>query len=176
VSTSASKAAPPPQIHISQLAWAAGVVDMKGRTRTLTAPTRTSPMFTLMVETKHLSVARRLARLSGTRIMMSKSRKLPESMRRGCVEHCPEAHTHTHPVIPAIARWHVSGVGAIIVVDNLLPHLTDKRAEFAEFMHEALQWVRPAGKGRGRAAIDKSIARLAALGWEVMPELTRAAS
>ncbi len=160
-----------PKITVPQLAWIAGVVDMKGRTRKLMAPTRSSPMFTLMVETQHLTVVRRIARLTGTKISISERKKLPESFRRGCVTHCPEAHTHVHPVIPAIGRWHVSGVGAIIVLDNLLPYLNNKRGEHGDFIREAMQWVKPAGKGRGRAAIDKSIARLRNLGWDVAPEL-----
>ncbi len=160
-------------ITVPQLGWMAGVIDMKGRTRKLTTKTRTSPMFTLMVETSNLPVVRRLAKLTGTRAQYSERKKLPESMRRGCVEHCPEAHNHVHPVIPTIGRWHVSGVGAIIVLDNLLPHFIDNASQYAQFIDEALEFVTPAGKKRGRAAIDKSIRRLAALGFEVMPELER---
>jgi hypothetical protein len=149
----------------------AGVLDMKGRTRKLFAPSRNTPMFTLMVETQLLSVVRRLSKLTGTRVAYSDKRSLSPAIRRGCVEHCPEPHTHINPVIPEIGRWHISGVGAVIVLDNLMDYFTDDvAAKHREFIDEAMTWIDPT-KGRGQHAIKKTIKRLDGLGWQILPEL-----
>ncbi len=162
----------PPTLTVPDMAWMAGVIDMKGRTRRVTSPSRATPLCVLQVESQHLPVLRRLAKLTGTRLEVSPAKELPVSLRRQCSEHCPDAHQHVHPVMPEIGRWHVSGAGAAIVLVNLMPYFGTDNTARVDFVSQVINQI-PA-RGRGRHAVNLTIARLGRLGWDVPPKLVAA--
>ncbi len=163
---------PKVELGVADMAWMAGVIDMRGRTRRVASPSRSTPLCVLQVESRHLPVLRRLARLTGTKLGIEPSRELPVSLRRQCSEHCPDAHQHVHPTLPEIGRWHISGAGAAIVLANLMPYFHTDNEGRHEFVNQVIDQI-PA-RGRGRHAINLTIARLGRLGWDVPPKLVAA--
>ena len=146
----------------------AGVVDLKGRLVFKNNRQRATTQVVLMVETKEYAVVRQLSALTGTKPEQRDQRPLKEFMRRGCADHCPEAHVHVQDeqVMPAIARWTVTGAGMVVVLDNLMPYLTIDRG-----YTEAMAQVRSVTtlEGQGSGAVLKSLRRLQEHGWE-LPE------
>jgi hypothetical protein len=158
-------------IDIPQLAWMAGILDMKGKLRVVDVPTRCSPLYIATVESSRLTVIRRLASYTGSRPEYFKARALVTRSRRGCAEHCPEPHQHVRPVLPGGGRWHISGAGAVIVLQNLLPFFVTENEDREKFIADARNSI-PAS-GRGRHAVDQSIKRLAGIGWTIPDGLSR---
>jgi hypothetical protein len=159
-------------LTVCDMAWMAGVIDMRGKTRRVVTPTRKTPLCILVVESRHLPVLRRMARLTGTRLEVGKAKQLSDIFRRQCVEHCPEAHQHVDKVLPEVGRWHVSGAGAAIVLANLMPYFGTDNAARHDFVDQVINQI-PL-KGRGRHAINQTIDRLGRLGWDVPPRLVAA--
>jgi len=159
-------------ISIPKLAWMAGVIDMKGRTRRVIHISRRNPLYILQVETSNLVVARQLCKLTGTRVEYSEAKILEVRSRRGCAEHCPEPHQHVTPVLPKVGRWHISGAGAAIVLHNLMPYFGGETGNLKQFCVDVFDNL-PLG-GRGRHAVDQSIKRLSGLGWDVSPLVKQA--
>lgn len=156
-------------IPMNKLGWFAGVVDLKGRVRNIKAPSRKSPLLTLRVDSRELSVIRELCSLTGTRPSFKAEKQTDDWARKGCVEHCPEPHVHVERTFPAIGTWHITGTGAAVVLYNLIPFLLSDRG-FAELMNDAIAEI-PDRTRPGRHAIDMSIRRLKELGWEIPPQL-----
>src|SRR6185503_19478151 len=100
-----------------KLGWMAGVIDLKGRLIRKKNKTRATPQVVLIVETKEYMVVKELSSLTGTSPETMDRRPLREWMRKGCSEHCPEAHVHVgdseyeHLYMPPIARWTITGAG-----------------------------------------------------------------
>ncbi len=160
------------QVGIRELAWMAGVLDMKGRVSKIRTATRATPLYRIIVETANIDVSKRLAKYTGTRSTIAEERKMTPMARRNCSEHCPDAHNHVTTRMPTIGRWDMSGVGAIIVLANLMPYFCSDVAERQAFIDEALKSVpEPDPKRQGWAAVARTINRLYALGWRIPEEL-----
>ena len=152
-----------------KLGWVAGVFDLKGRLIHKKNQMRATPQVVLMVETKEMAVVRELANLTGTRPEATERRPLKDWMRRGCSEHCPEAHFHGHEELeglymPAIARWTVTGAGMYVVLSNVLPYIQIDRG-YTEAMDQVLG--NTVLSGQGAHAVISSLRRLHGLGWEI---------
>jgi hypothetical protein len=92
-------------------------------------------------------------------------------MRRGCAEHCPEAHIHTTMVaMPLITRWAITGASVATVLWNLRKYMATTREPWDWALDQALRQLRL--EGRGSAAVRESARRLSQLGWELPPALT----
>lgn len=152
----------------------AGIVDMKGKVVAKQNRLRRTPQMVLYVQSKQFPVIQRLAVMTGT----NPEHKAMENeeggwFRRGCTEHCPEAHTHVdRSQFPDTMRWTVTGTPMGIVLHNLAPFLTQSErftvARETCFRDMVL-------RGRGAKATVDALKRLEALGWEfpdnvVIPE------
>jgi hypothetical protein len=156
-------------IPVTKLGWLAGVVDLKGRLVYKANSTRATPQVVLMVESKEHAIIKQLCSLTGTQVEQRTERPLKDFMRRGCAEHCPEAHVHLvneDATMPPISRWTVTGASMVVVLYNLLPFLTIDRG-YVEAMKTAIESTALIGQGSG--AVLKSLKRLYLLGWD-MPE------
>lgn len=158
-------------IPVNKLGWMAGVLDLKGRIVRKNNKKRATQQLVLMVDTKELFIVRELSSLTGTRPESLAKVNTKDWMRRGCSEHCPEAHIHVGDeelmkMMPAHARWTITGAAGAVVVYNLQPYLMSDRG-FIEFMDESLE--NSPLVGQGSAAVFQSLRRLAELGWE-MPD------
>lgn len=153
-----------------KLGWVAGVIDLKGRLIRKKNPTRATPQIVLIVETKETLVVRELGNLTGTRPEAMKRQPLKEWMRKGCSEHCPEAHFHVYDhdelYMPPIARWTVTGAGMYVVMHNIMPFIQIDRG-YKDAMDEVL--ANTPLTGQGAFAVVNSLRRLHGLGWE-LPE------
>ncbi len=155
-------------IPVAQLGWLAGILDLKGSIIRKNNKQRASSQIVLMVETRHSTIIRQLSRMTGTTPEFQPEKPVEPWMRRGCIEHCPEQHVHVayeKSMMPAVARWTVTGVALAIVLYNVLPFLHNDDKPFMEAMEMALGQIVP--DGQGRAAIDRAIRRLQDLGWEI---------
>lgn len=157
-----------------KLGWMAGVVDLKGRLIHKKNQMRATPQIVLIVETKEFGVVRELSNMTGTRPEAMDRRPVKDWMRRGCLEHCPEAHIHVHDpqyprdelYMPPIARWTITGGGMYVVLNGILPYLQIDRG-YPEAMDQVM--INTPLTGQGATAVVGSLRRLHGLGCE-MPE------
>ncbi len=159
------------KIPPARLGWMAGVLEMKGRLRVYDTKTRRNPLYKLVVESHHVDTVQRLAKMTGSKFEQTDETVIEQPAdRRGCVEHCPEPHVHAVTrKLPMLGKWHMTGAAAAIVLRNLDPYFTPddgERAKFVQGVFDCVPW-----SGRGRAAVDRSIARMQAHGWEIPQEL-----
>ncbi len=159
-------------IDVPTLAWFAGILDLKGRTRVVEHASRRTPLFVLQVESTNAVIVRRLCKLTGTRPQTSGAKTLTFANRRSCVQHCPEPHQHISSHLPDVARWHISGAGAAVVLHNVVPYCGTDTGPREEFIAQILSHVRM--HGQGRHAVDQTLARMTDLGWEIPIGLERA--
>lgn len=155
-------------ISVQQLGWMAGVVDLKGRLSYKRNALRATRQITLSVETKEWPIAQRLCALTGTAPEIRDRTPLNEMFRRGCVEHCPEAHVHVDRdgiFMPRSTRWTITGAGLVVVYDSLKEYLTVDR--YADAVKEVDENV--ALTGRGSVTVLVTCNRLQNLGW-ALPE------
>lgn len=162
-------------LDIRDLAWVAGVLDMKGTVLHKKNKQRRTPQIVLYVETKNYGVVRALAKLTGTEPELQERRESPEWMRKGCAEHCPDRHFHVsepnyEQSMPAIGRWTITGAAAAVVIYNVLPYTRTNR-KLEDYMHEMLDTSATSGQGWG--ATKKALRRLRDLGW-ALPDAYRA--
>ncbi len=146
---------------------------MKGRLKRYTTATRATPLFKMKLETTQLEIARRFCKWTGVRMDKEQAKEFSFTQpRRNCKDHCPEPHQHESSKMPTIGRWSQSGVGAIIVLDNLMPYFVGDVQAKREWMQQALSFVPPLDpKRRGYAAVARTINRLHLLGWRIPEEL-----
>lgn len=160
-------------IPAPKLGWMAGVVDLKGRLIYKKNRQRATPQVVLMVESKEYSIVRALGALTGTKAEFKKAQPLKEFMRRGCSDHCPEAHVHVSDdrEMPQVARWTITGAGMVVVLTNLMPYLTIDRG-----YTEAIEQARgnTALEGQGSGMVMMSLQRLQSLDWELPMEYAQA--
>lgn len=156
------------KLPVGRLAWAAGVVETRGKIRRVDNPMRKSAQVILQVRTRHLDIVTRLCELTGSTPQWYEPKTIEDKNRRGCAEHCPEPHIHIAPYLPATGTWAVTGAGAVIVLHNLLPYLCTTTG-MQTFMDEVVDGL--PDTGRGRYAIELSVARLRRLGWAIPAEL-----
>ncbi len=153
----------------------AGVVEMRGKIRVVDNPMRKTLQIRLQVQSQQVHVVERLCAMTGVEIEVKSRREILTADRRGCVEHCPEAHVHTGTMIPRMATWAVTGTAAAIVLHNLEEYLhpeTDMSMvdRYLDSLSLPEDWAKP---GRGMRAVFDSVNRLRTLGWEIPPPLSR---
>jgi len=160
-----------------QKAWAAGIIDFQGRIYTKSNAQRASgsQQITLTVDTSVPGIARRLCAMTGVSPEPKKHHALKrEWLRRGCDEHCPEAHQHVRPVnMPDTTRWTVTGTALAIVLWNLRNYMTTDHQPWEWAMDSCLAQLRL--KGQGSAMVIVTAQRLWRLGWELPPSIAHLA-
>lgn len=156
-------------LGIGDLAWVAGIIDMKGKLVRKRNKARVSPQVVLWVETKDASIIRGLSRLTGTSPEFMQVPEKSAFNRRSCLEHCPTDHIHVENQFPATARWTISGLAMGVLLWNVLPFVRSDKP-WKETMEEMFS-IGIVG-GRGSGATIKALNRLHGLGWEV-PEAIR---
>lgn len=155
-------------ISMASLGWMAGIVDLKGRLHFKANQKRVTTQTTLTIDSKDVGIIRQLGLLTGTKPEFKNTKSLGDFIRRGCNEHCPEAHVHVHDKewIAEISRWTITGAGLVVVLDNLLPFLVIDKG-YREAIDE-IQKV-TAYSGRGSGAVYATLGRLRDLGWDLPP-------
>jgi hypothetical protein len=162
-----------PVIPAPKLGWMAGIVDLKGRLIYKANRSRATPQVVLMVETREYPIIKTLGVLTGTKAEFKKAQPLKEFMRRGCSDHCPDAHVHVSDdrEMPQTARWTITGAGMVVILTNLMPYLTIDRG-----YTEAIEQVQGATalEGQGSGTVMMSLQRLQSLDWELPDKYTEA--
>lgn len=163
---------PDSTIDIRDLAWLAGIFDMKASLIRKKNKLRNTPQIVLYIESKNHAVVRTVARMTGTSPEMQPAKKPAAWMRRSCAEHCPEAHVHVGDAewrMPAITRWTITGAAAAVVLYNVMPYMRTDDG-LSEGLAEIFSQVVTTGQGWG--AIRAALRRLRDLGW-ALPEQFR---
>jgi hypothetical protein len=155
-------------ISMTSLGWMAGIIDLKGRIHYKTNQQRNTIQAVLTVDSKDAAIVRQLGLLTGTKPEWKNAKTLSNFIRRGCSEHCPEAHVHVadREWVAEISRWTITGAGLVVVLDNLLPFLVIDKG-----YREAIDQIQKvtAYSGRGSGAVYATLARLKGLGWDLPP-------
>jgi hypothetical protein len=160
-------------ISAADLGWMAGILDFQGHIVRKKNPTRAagSVQITLYVETSLAEIITKLGQLTATSPeAMKTTLRSPDLMRRGCTEHCPQAHVHVlheGSEMPQQQRWTVSGAAAAIVLWNLRDLLVTDKEPWDWALAITLASTRLSGQGSNAALI--AIRRMAAAGWEMPP-------
>ena len=153
------------KISSSDLGWMAAVIDMKGHVITKNNKTRNTPQVVLSVDTKDERIAKRLSAFTGTKPEAHGLSSMSETLRRGCTEHCPEAHIHmSDRDLPDSTKWTVTGLSMGIVLWNLRKYMSTY-PEYAKFMGMAFD--NSVLEGRGSGQVRASVKRLRDLGWRI---------
>lgn len=153
-------------------AWIAGVVDLKGRMTNKISTSRRFPQICLYVQFGNMIVINKLNRLTGTNAELNAPKPIRDFIRKVCTEHCPESHSHvveydrSELTMPPNARWLISGAGLAVVLDNIMPYLSDTKdyQEVIDFLYENIGII-----GQGSSMSKVSLRRLCLLGWK-LPE------
>jgi hypothetical protein len=148
----------------TDLAWMAGVIDLKGRLTYKTNRARRTRQITLNVDSKEFHVVRRLCSMTGTKPEMRTTSPVSDYLKRGCSEHCPEAHVHAEGFAHGSTRWTITGAAMVVVLDNIEPYISLDRG-FSEAIDEVVNGLTL--EGRGATAVLGSLSRLLGLGWSV---------
>lgn len=151
--------------------WVAGVLDLQGRIVTKKSKDRNNdrPALCLTVRSKETAIVNRLMELTGTKPMPRHPDALEEWMRRPCAEHCPQMHSHVKSQayfwqMPMVTEWTITGVGAAIVLHNVLPYVSTSgklQDAYATAMANAVL------SGQGSGQTRKTMLRMLALGWDL---------
>ncbi len=149
----------------SEKTWVAAIVDTRGRITSTTTIHRASAHLRLRVTNRNTRLIDRLCQLTGVEPSILASRQIDQTDRRGCVEHCPTAHIHTHTEMPVMAVWALTGAGAAVVLDNLRPFLLEDRG--IDRIVDDVTRTLPKPGTRGAAAVVRSMNRLHGLGWDI---------
>jgi hypothetical protein len=158
-----------------QLAWMAGVVDLKGKVYVKNNRGRKTGQYVMMVDSKNLVVIRTLCDLTGTNYEGKETRPVSEILRHPCLEHCPEAHSHVYRdglMMPFIGRWTITGASLVVVLTNLLPYLVVDQDNYQSLLEELEPQLTLAGQGSN--AVLSGCLRLRKLGWQ-LPDFIEAA-
>jgi hypothetical protein len=155
------------------LAWMAGVIDLKGRLTYKNNRTRATRQITLTVDSKEHLVVRRLCAMTGTKPEFRKTSPLsPELLRRNCTEHCPEPHVHVdNEWTYGSIRWTATGASMVAVLGEIEPYITVDRG-YQEAIDEVMASV--SLEGRGSIAVVGGLIRLYELGWTIRQPFLRA--
>ena len=163
----------PVPVSLADMAWMAGILDLKGVMIRKNNQTRKTPQYVLYVQTKVRRVAERLSALSGTAPEEHASPAPGAFMRRNCAEHCVTPHVHVNEPypwnMPLTTRWALTGIAAAVVLTNLAPFMST----YKDYADDVAVITRDfAAGGQGSGAVRKTIARLSALGWQIPAEVT----
>jgi hypothetical protein len=161
-------------IPVAQLAWMAGVIDLKGKMIYKTNQKRAegSKQITLYIESTQFPIIKKLGEMTGTNPEFKTTRDRHEGWyRRGCEEHCPNQHVHVVAgEFPPAARWTISGAPMAVVLHSLTPYLIQDKG-FTEAIAYAYENMVLSGQGAG--ANVSSLRRLHGLGWRI-PDIINA--
>jgi len=151
-----------------QLAWMAGIVDLKGRVYVKKNRSRKTGQYVMVVDSKNLVVVRKLCELTGTSSEGKETRPVSEILRHPCLEHCPQAHSHVYRdglMMPFISRWTVTGASLIVVLHNLMPYLVVDQDSYQDLVLELQPQLTLTGQGSN--AVLTGCLRLQRLGWQL---------
>jgi hypothetical protein len=155
--------------------WMAGILDFQGHIvrKTNHSRARGSVQLVLYVETKHAAIIRRLCESTGTAVEAHEQHPLKEEWKRkGCTDHCPEAHIHMQSVnMPSMYRWTVTGVALAVVLHNLRVYLRTEDEPWDWALETCIAQATLSGRGSG--AVMAALRRLRDLGWELPEKLVR---
>jgi hypothetical protein len=161
----------------TSLGWMAGVLDFHGAIISKGSRHRAegSEQVTLTVTTtRQPEVIARLCELTGIRYGERETPPFSPAVlnRKGCAEHCPDAHIHAlaPPVLRDTASWSVSGASLAVVLWNLRHHLVTTVQPWESTLLHCLAVAKL--RGRGSAAALAGLRRLGGLGWEIPPVFT----
>ncbi len=132
---------------------------------------RAEPNLRITVRSKQQALVARLAEMAGTSTSSREGGVVDAIARRGCIEHCPEQHIHHETKMPTIFIWEINGVGAAIVLYNIVDIMVTDRDLLVGFMERTLDMA-PAPGARGAAMVLKTTLRLRALGWAIPEKLS----
>lgn len=130
------------------MAYVAGVIDARGHLEANKRHGVAQPR--IRVTTKRVALLNYLARVTGTKVV----RDDRGYERRGCSEHCTDAHVH---IVRQSAQWTVDSSRATIVLFNIQPYVVANKTEVGALLRIGLQSY-PAARGN-------TADRMAALGW-----------
>ncbi len=156
-----------PRIPAEKLGWMAGILDLKGRIAYKNNKQRRTRQTVLFVETKVFEIVQAMAAMTGTSPDLKQAKPLSEFIRRGCVEHCPEAHVHVDRMglmMPQTSRWTVTGAALVVVLHNLRPYLMVERG-YEAAVTEVLANQNLTGPGANAMLV--AVRRLQQAGWTV---------
>lgn len=155
-------------IPANKLGWMAGVIDLKGAIVIKNNKQRVTQQIVLVVNSRSVHIIRELCSFTGTNPKLYATKDMSKIMRRGCSDHCPEAHIHLQQdypqKMPTVARWTITGAGAGIVLYNVLPFLVDYK-DYPELL-KLIAENTPLD-GQGAHAVSGQVKRLNSLGWDV---------
>ena len=153
--------------------WVAGILDFQAHVQIRKNHQRAagSEQITIYVSTSIAGIPERLCELTGTAPEEKAYGKLKEEwLRRGCDEHCPDAHIHVREVnMPLNTRWSCSGAAAAIILWNVRRYMTTDHEPWDWAQAQVLSQLRLTGQGS--AAIIGAAKRLHSLGWDLPPVL-----
>ena len=162
-------------IDTALLGWFAGVLDFQGHVQSSNkAPGQraaNSQQVIIYVDTGIPGIPERMTEMCGTKPQGKPHNKLkPEWLRRGCDEHCPEAHVHVREVnMPETTRWSASGVAAAIVLWNVRQYMVTDHEPWDWCFAQCLGQAKLTGQGS--SAVIQAAKRMHSLGWELPPIL-----
>ena len=153
--------------------WLAGIMDFQGHVLIRKNRQRAagSEQISIYVSTSIPGIPERLCELTGTSPEEKAHNRLKEAwLRRGCEEHCPEAHVHVREVnMPLNTRWSCTGAAAAIILWNVRKYMTTDHEPWDWAQAQVMSQLRLTGQGS--AAIIGAAKRLHALGWDLPPVL-----
>lgn len=155
-------------LEVHNLGWMAAVVDLKGKFLVKNNQDRSAKtnQVVLYVESVQTGVVKKLATLTGTKVELNEHLPSKDGFwRKGCGEHCEEAHIHvdTGHFKPTM-RWTITGGSMATVLYNLAPYMITDVAEYVD-----LGLRNTALRGRGSGAALGALRRLSGLGWKLPP-------
>lgn len=164
-------------IPVQQLGWIAGVIDTQGSIVVKNNKMRSTPQLVLVVRTRNSQAINRLSSYTGTLPSLTLPKSTKDWLRRGCLEHCPEKHVHMgnkfERIMPAVSTWTITGAGAAVVLNNILPYLADSK-NYPEVIAEIYQNTPLDLNRQGAHAVIRQINRLHQLGWEIPEQFEKA--
>lgn len=165
----------PLPVTAADMAWMAGVIDVKGTLLRKNNKTRRTPQVVLYLNIKDRRIARRLSALTGTAPEEHTRSQLPEGfLRRNCAEHCVTPHVHVgdegYPwQMPVTTRWAITGIAAAVVLANLAPFMNT----YGDYAGDVAGIIGSfAAEGQGSGAVRKTLLRLSSLGWQIPAAVT----
>lgn len=159
------------KIAETDIAWMAGVIDLRGKVVTKNNTMRATPPIILLVESKNHQVVEKLCKLTGQRVEFHTEKRIREFVRRACDIHCPVPHVHVNDegagvMVPEMKRWTITGAGIVVIMHSMLEYLTPQaRDKYAEISLGIIDNTPLVGQGSGM--VNKTIRRLALLGWPI---------
>lgn len=153
------------------LAYMAAAIELRGRVSRIDNKMRATTQLRLRVHSRQVAAVERLCTLTGVDVRTEAAKIIDPANRRGCVEHCPEAHVHLGVNIPRVAMWQITGAAAAIVLYHLIDGgymadtVTIDGEDLELIIDEALLNL-PTGQ-QGRHAVKTSAERLNNLGWRI---------